>query len=134
MKIFGLDKNNWNRKINFVDKNNVFVGYDMEQQCCESTDWFISEKEKKNIIKNKNKYDLDDYVFDKKYFTNVKFKNVEIESLGYLGIEFGNMIRFKLISEGKKNLYLHIYNIHNGYYSHGFEFKYDKIELQRGEI
>jgi hypothetical protein len=46
-----------NGKINFVDENNVFMGYDMERSCCEVADWFISPKEENEINKliNKNK-------------------------------------------------------------------------------
>ena len=29
-------------KINFIDENNVFVGYDLGQNCCENASWFIS--------------------------------------------------------------------------------------------
>lgn len=36
MKIFERDG-----KINFVDENNVLLGYDMSQDCCEHADWFI---------------------------------------------------------------------------------------------
>jgi len=35
MKIF-LNEKELETKINFVDDNNVFVGYDLTQQCCEN--------------------------------------------------------------------------------------------------
>ena len=44
MKIFNkLEKNGWGRKVNFVDENNVVLGYDMSQDCCERAGWFIAE-------------------------------------------------------------------------------------------
>ena len=30
-----------NIKVNFVDENNVFVGYDMRQSCCEQAGYFF---------------------------------------------------------------------------------------------
>ena len=44
MKIFEGKESSWSDKVNFVDGNDVFVGYDLGQCCCENADWFISEK------------------------------------------------------------------------------------------
>ena len=41
MKIFDGDFD----KVNFVDENNVFVGYDLLQDCCEDANWFIADRE-----------------------------------------------------------------------------------------
>lgn len=107
-------------KVNFVDDNNVFVGYDMDQCCCEDADWFISDMEEFSAYEEReqrNKYDLESYSFDKTYF-------VEIEEPK--GTDEGGMVRFKLIGENKP-LYLHLYNSHNGYYSHGFKSTIDDL-------
>jgi len=39
MKVF--DKGG---KVNFVDKNNVLVGYDMNSSCCEEFGWYIRDE------------------------------------------------------------------------------------------
>ena len=41
MKIFERDG-----KINFIDKNNVLVGFDYSRSCCEDFGWFVAETEK----------------------------------------------------------------------------------------
>lgn len=102
MKIF--DKNN---KINFVDTNNVFVGYDLEQKCCECTFYKLSSHD-----------NLDDYVFDTEYFN--------LHEVDDNSNEYG--CSFRLICPGKKDIYLSLYNVHNGYYAHGFKMQ------QKGNI
>ena len=103
-------------KINFVDDNNVFVGYDMQQDCCENADWFISDKEESDVYdSNYNRieqrdYDIERYNFDKDYF----------EEISCPQLDEGGMVRFKLVSNDGLPLYRHLYNSHNGYYGHGF--------------
>ena len=52
MKIITCDKQ-YSYSINFVDENNVFVGYDLEQQCCEEADWFFTDN---NLLGERNEY------------------------------------------------------------------------------
>lgn len=108
MKIFDRDE-----KINFVDKNNVFVGYDTSQNCCETVDWFISKIEENKARYEKEDIDLDDYIFDTNYFEEIRGED----------FDEGGMVRFKMTAKDKPNLYLHLFNCHNGYYRHGFESK-----------
>lgn len=42
MKIFNRTET-WSEKVNFVDDNNVVLGYDLSQRCCETADWFIAD-------------------------------------------------------------------------------------------
>ena len=49
MEVFEKDS-----KINFVDANNVFVGFDNIQSCCEDFGWYYS---KKVPAKNKRYYE-----------------------------------------------------------------------------
>lgn len=114
MKIFDSNNSVWDQKVNFVDINNVGVGYDTAGQCCEWADWFISESEESEPRQSTEDFvdeDLEPYVFDPEYFEDLQGGN----------FDGGGMIRFKLVAESKPNLYLHIFNSHNGYYSHGFE-------------
>jgi len=99
-----------NEKVNFVDKSNVFVGYDLRQHCCEKAGWFISTTEEKRIIEQEFNIDTQQYNFDTKYF---------IENV----LEEGDIVLFRLIAKNKLDIYLHLYNCHNGYYGHGFESK-----------
>lgn len=120
MKIFNRTKT-WPTKVNFVDQNNVFVGYDTEYQCCESFGWYISESPfihfKLPIADCPDEYHpgdemLESYIFDTKYFKCVDDPNSPD----------GTAVAFRLVSSGKPDLYLTLYNYHNGYYSHGFQF------------
>lgn len=113
MKIF-KNEGIWSTKINFVDNNNVFVGYDIAQQCCENAGWFISEKEEVNILEN-SVPEVENYCFDVDYFVKVVDEKCD-------ELDEGKMVRFRL-TDGKNELFLHLYNCHNGYYSHGFEIK-----------
>lgn len=108
-------------KINFVDDNNVLVGFDYRASCCECFGYFISELEPVNcqnisydhepIGGNYNliicsEYDFSEYNFDTNYFKN----------------DFNEYVIFK-ITNNQKSLYLCLYNHHNGYYGHGFHME-----------
>ncbi len=99
-------------KVNFVDKNNVCLGYDMGQCCCENADWFISDEEEKIYDVDTTEFDVEDFIFDPTYFKYVPCS----------GLDEGGMVRFRLVN-GDNELFIHLYNCHNGYYGHGFEFK-----------
>lgn len=115
IRIFNKGKD-WDTKVNFVDSSNRLVGYDLDDDCCAHGGWFISPE-----IKDKYSYDdklekepanlpdLGDYYFDEQFFQKVD-----------LGDEFGAVV-FRMIASEKPDLYLHLYNVHNGYYSKGFE-------------
>lgn len=110
MKVFERDG-----KINFVDENNVVLGYDLRQDCCERAGWFISDTPRETIIENNDTVtNLDGYVFDTNYFR---------ETGGGLEFDGGGMAIFRIFhvdGEGRER-FIHIYNSHNGYYSHGFQ-------------
>ncbi len=133
MKIFDSNES-WCPKVNFVDNNNVFVGYNMGQSCCENAGWFISDTEEEKIYDEKfnsvsrQEYKEDGlagYTFDTKYFK-------EIDN----GSQFdsGGMVRFRLTATNKPTLYLHLYNCHNGYYGHGFESKIGDQKWKEGTL
>lgn len=127
MKIFdSQSEGGWGTKVNFADSNNVFVGYDMDQSCCENADWFISTSED-NIPQDSHGIteNLEEYSFDKDYFVQVENPK---------DLDAGDMIRFRLIAEGKQILFLHLYNCHNGYYEHGFEMKINDVEVREGTL
>lgn len=127
MKCFEADG-----KYNFVDKKNVFVGYDSSQHCCEDAGYYFCQQEPGDIVVDlyysKEKLplqpsadDLEPYSFDKKYGKDI----------GHEG-SWGTV--FKLKARGYPDIFLVLFNHHNGYYSHGFEFGIGKEVLKRGSL
>ena len=106
-------------KTNFVDKNNVLVGWDTAQDCCEHACWYVVDEKSKRFDEplreneDKSNFDLTDYVFDRDYFDkkDTSGENSDVEAL---------KVAFRLVAKGKPNLYLVLSNSHNGYYKHGF--------------
>lgn len=112
MKIFDKD-----RKINFVDDNNVFVGFDNNQSCCEQFGWALTSKiPKKQPDEGENGLNPDGFQFDTAFF---------MESV--LDVADQDDVVFRLTC-GYEEMYLILWNCHNGYYSHGFEM-YDGHKL-----
>lgn len=116
-------------KYNFVDDRNVVLGYSAGQNCCETfgyyftTDRKIEENAKKYLDTLKEQHNeeflatpseeaLKVLRFDKKWF-----KEFSVD-----GYECGNCFAVRLKAKGVKTHYLVLYNYHNGYYSHGFDF------------
>ena len=107
MKIFKTET-----KVNFVDENNVVLGYDTDQHCCESAGWFIANKPVKGLILS-NAVDcdnLDGWLFDPLYCERVNNPGDFYE---------GGMVIFRIVNK-ELSQYIHLYNCHNGYYSHSF--------------
>ena len=104
-----------NGKVNFVDINNVFVGFDYESSCCERFGYCITDKIPTRDIMyiSDTQQDLESYIFDTEYCQYIyDSKDSDLAA-----------VAFKLVSEGKPDLFLILYNSHNGYYSHGFQMK-----------
>lgn len=116
-------------KVNFVDENNVFCGYSLMQDCCEYADWFIdssiwNEQYPQDIEKPQPlDEDFSGWVFDKTFFKKI--------SAGCL--DEGSMAVFR-ITKGKEEKFIHIFNSHNGYYCHGFEFKDNDDIIKEGVL
>ena len=131
MRIFEKDS-----KHNFVDENNVYVGYDSHQDCCEHADWFISDEAFYSTPEFLNCHlagggpytapeslkpsILDGWVFDIDFFNEVNIKDPEKCSMAI----------FRII-KGEEQKFLHLFNCHNGYYGHGFKMDFtDKKGLE----
>ena len=151
MRIFySKPESSWGRKINFVDTNNRFVGYDFESSCCEHFGFYLSRRERNDMpdkglfggdigFQEKMQLTLDDgtpfviegYFFDPYYFVEVE---IPVREDGYREyFDEGGMVRFK-IKKRSSEIYLHLFNCHNGYYGHGFNFGIGKDELGSGGI
>lgn len=115
----------WSEKVNFIDKNDVFVGYDMSQDCCEDAGYvFLTEPEMYGNFDTQieeDTLDLEGYIFDIDYFEDYGDLDLEGSKERWNSLDAGGQVFFKLISEGKPDIYLSIYNSHNGYYGHGFD-------------
>lgn len=125
MKIFD-QVDPWPKKVNFVDENNVALGYDLENNCCEYAEWFIADAIITEIpdyqkdlpaLKSTGIKDLAGWTFDKTYFKRVEISENE-KNDEYDG---GGIAIFR-ITNGNSEKFIHLFNCHNGYYSHGFAF------------
>jgi hypothetical protein len=115
MRIFDSAEGRFSHKaINFVDENNVLVGFDMSQDCCESFGWYIRTEPTPYVRDLSNTENsppnIEAYNFDPEYCE-------EIESSS---LDAGGEVVFRLTADNLPDLFLHLYNSHNGYYSHGF--------------
>ena len=133
MKIFN-ETEPWLSKVNFVDENNVVLGYDMNQLCCEDANWFIADTPNTSDYTILQDFDVSDWCFDPAYF-----KSIENCS----GYSESNFAIFKIV---KKNTlhdpnrssddekYIYLYNVHSGYYSHGFAFINETNTITEGRL
>jgi len=124
MKVYNENNSSWGSKINFVDENNVYLGYDLSQSCCEHADWFIADKPCQDVQEQADQNpDLTGFVFDTIYFKDAS------EDFH----DQGGMVVFR-ITNGTQEKFIHLYNCHNGYYSHGFEFKAGDSSIRYSSI
>lgn len=102
-------------KTNFVDANNVLVGWDTSQHCCEDAAWALHADESAAMLEGSDvdiallPYSFDPDSTQERAITSVK------EHCSY-----DNSVRFRLVAPGLPDLFLVLSNHHNGYYSHGF--------------
>jgi hypothetical protein len=111
-------------KMNFVDNNNCFVGFDYQSSCCEDFGYFFTLTEDGPVGEEGSVPEsaIDESTID---LTNYNFDIQYAKQKGEMGI-------FRLVDDSviSKEIYLNLYNFHNGYYSHGFEmYENDKIIL-----
>lgn len=132
MKVF-----HYSGSINFIDENDVFLGYVLEQSCCERSNFDLSWDQKfKKKIEYKDLSELnsilDGYFFD----TNFMLKYYDSKNT------HREYAVFRLKKEGEKNAYIFLSNQHNGHYSHGFslsqvdmsDFEFEEDEETSGDV
>jgi len=119
MKVFKSNENSYNESVNFVDDNDVFVGYESFQKCCEKTDWFIGHTihmEHIEAIPDKdmqNSTDMAEFQFDTSFFLEIECSQ----------LKSGKMVVFRLTDRRNIERFLHIFNVHEGYV-HGLTVKH----------
>lgn len=98
-------------KINFVDDNNVFVGYDYEQSCCELFGWSILDTLPTKLPEEGDpSVDYTGWNFDPTFYEFSEFDD----------LDEGGAVAFRLV-RGAGEKFLILWNCHNGYYGHGFK-------------
>lgn len=103
-------------KVNFVDDKNRLVGFNNEDDCCAHGGWFITPDrvfagfEERDM---KAPQTFPEYVFDTEFFAEAKYPDNGIA-----------LAVFRMVADEKPDLYLHLYNCHNGYYARGFDAEF----------
>jgi len=131
MKFFNRD-----RKYNFVDENNVYLGYDSNQQCCENAGFFIDNlplKDGESISGRAHCVvpDLDGFRFDPSFFQCVNAVDDDCPGAS------SRVAVFRIVNDNNdksESLYIHLFNTHNGYYAHGFSFHQYGNKIQSGKL
>ena len=105
MKIFERDG-----KINFVDDNNVFVGYDYSQDCCEVFGWTLTKKFPTDFDldergKIQTGINLDGFQFDREYLKTAN----DIE-----GLDEGGAVVFRLVKGTDEVFLMLFFEMHLG--------------------
>lgn len=111
-------------KINFVDDNNVFVGFDYESCCCENFGWSLTCQIPTSLNRGDSSFDPEGFQFD------TKFVQHGIEAID---VEEGGIVVFRLTKD-KAELFLTLWNSHNGYYGHGFEMSINAEIIHKGYL
>lgn len=108
----------WGNRLNIVDENNVVVGFDYSQDCCEDFGHAFLNAIPEGKLEcdyremEQAVFKHEDYVFDPDFFKD------DLPEGEYC--DGGKAVAFKLVSPGKPDVYLILYNAHNGYYGHDF--------------
>jgi hypothetical protein len=107
----------WPNKVNYVDTNNVVLGFDTQRNGCEDFGHGLASSllEAKDITT----YRVDPCPFD---ITDYSFAQEAPASLGGEASDT-NAMAFRILSPNKPELFVVIWNHHNGYYAHGFTFE-----------
>ena len=121
MKIFNRDG-----KVNFIDKNNVLVGFDYVSCCCENFGYFLTPTKPTSLdpidVLQESDEAFSGFVFDTKYCDDIAFGGEWNDSSASV---------FRL-TRGDETIFLTLHNTHNGYYGHGFDMTLDGARLHSG--
>ncbi len=113
-------------RINFVDENNLLVGFDNSQSCCESFGHMITRDLPHSTDQESIQIDESKYRFDPTF----------TREGGVEGLDEGGAVSFRLVNSENclDCVYLTLYNSHNGYYSKGFHFTNGDTEILSGSL
>jgi hypothetical protein len=109
-------------KWNWVDSNNNFVGYSNDADCCEHYGYHLVDLKNKVILDQDSFLQDSNLVWDTNWIDS-DFNVSNLESVNDLDFSLNDdelqIKTFKI--KNADNVYLVLYNSHNGYYSHGWE-------------
>ena len=116
-------------KVNFVDENGVILGYDIETICGEDFGWFLDDAVCSVALPQSDatQFEWTGWLFDPDYF--MEFPSVEGDEGGLVVFR---LVKPKTETSVAEEKFLHLFNFHNGYYSHGFSFAAGSQMLQEG--
>ena len=128
-----MNSESYYEKVNFIDEKDTFVGFSFSQDCCENFGYVFTDTDKFTSadrievddnwvstgqkINNESDFDLEDYFFDVSWFE-----------------EREQIVVLRLQKRDCPDLYLTLFNCHNGYYSHGFDFKLGEHIIHKSSI
>lgn len=116
----------WGAKINFVDDKNCFIGFDYSQSCCESFGYFLTRSMPVPDVDTAESDKLEGTDFPG-YNFDTSFNKCELYPDG----DGGGSVTFRLANDSAEEMFLTLYNHHNGYYGHGWDMR---IGGEAGEI
>lgn len=118
IKLFEWNVNGEVRKVNYVDNNNLFAGFDMDCSCCEEPQHYIEDV-------NGNKVELNNS------FNYLEFTG-ELPEEDECTMFDTYKARIPLVNRiTGETYYLVFSNCHNGYYAHDYEFGKINIDLKK---
>jgi hypothetical protein len=129
MKLF-IRGDEWSQRWNFVDDNNVILGYCAEQNCCERFGFKILAEgvevaDDQTDIEAINAV-IEGFEFDPAFHKVVEA--VDEDSDQCVGVAEFRATR------GEAEIMVRLFNYHNGYYSHGFAFSRGESNISSGYL
>ena len=157
----------WFRKINFVDTNDVYVGFNIEQSCCEDfghlfvaddpaklpeTEFTLCEDKAGNYLGSEwdgrvtevTPMNLEEMVFDRDYIQELPDRDGGGFAVFRLfdprlatqrtDVKQRELERMAAQEGWFEEVFLVLFNHHNGYYSHGFSMTHNGITIHEGGI
>lgn len=101
-------------KVNFIDANDAFVGFDFYANCCEDFGYYMAPSV---VPIGDVSVVVDDAILDGFVFDTTCEPVLE----EYGSYDCGECVAFRLVHKTSGAvMYLHLYNSHNGYYGHGW--------------
>lgn len=120
-------------KLNFIDDRNVFAGFDFEQGCCEHFGWRVLVDGRFDVYAQGDAdkragLEMKDWVFD----TETPPREDLTGILPDVSLDEGGAVAFRIRHEWllDEKGWLVLYNSHNGYYHHGWEFGRLNVEKE----
>ena len=136
-------------KINFIDSNDHFLGFDLVEKCCENFGWGVENAFTREVILSSQSFPedttdthtLDGYVFPEDCYVGVEQNYLTYEEWeeehGDSDEDWepeGGVAVFAAVHPTKDPIYIKLYNHHSGYYAHLWTFKVGTEQTLTGEL